>query len=292
MNLLWPVDKEAKAARLGRRARGMSREYAEGLRAHKQAIFADFQKLIPALEREFPACQIIVRPHPAESQHVYHQIALQCARVRVTNDGNVVPWLMAAKVLVHNGCTTGVEAYAVGVPAVSYRARINERYDDDYHRLPNLLSHECFNFDDLRVTLGRILSGDFRTSDSKRRRALIDHHLAAQDGPLACERIVDVLEKVVAAKAGEGRPRLRDRVNSWFWTTRRRLVKKPLRAMRPELAHNRRAYLQHTYPGISLEELQTRVSRFQQVLGDRGQLNVAPMGGQLYRISPGEGVSA
>ena len=35
------------AAFLGRAARGMSREYAEGLRDHKQAVFEDFQRIDP-----------------------------------------------------------------------------------------------------------------------------------------------------------------------------------------------------------------------------------------------------
>ena len=284
MNLFWPLDKEAKEHELGRRTKGMNREYAEGLSAHKRAIFEDFQKLIPALEQEFPDHNIIVRPHPAEGQEVYHRIASQGTRVRVTNDGNVVPWLMAAKALVHNGCTTGVEAYAVGVPAVSYRATINERYDHDYHRLPNLLSHECFSFQELRLTLGRILSGDLGTADASQRQTLIDQHLAARDGPLACELIVDVLEKVVDGEGGEGGSRLRDRVNSWFWATRRRLLKDGRTVARPELA-DKRAYSRHIYPTISLEQLQTRVSRSRQALGDRRELNVEPMGGQFYRIS-------
>jgi len=85
----------------------MSREYAEGLRDHKQAIFDKFQQLIPALEKEFPEYNIVVRPHPTENQEIYRNIAARCSRVRVTNEGNVVPWLMATQAVIHNGCPTG-----------------------------------------------------------------------------------------------------------------------------------------------------------------------------------------
>ena len=77
----------------------MSREYAEGLRDHKQAIFNAFKELIPTLDRAFPDRTIIVRPHPTENQQVYKDIANGCQRVKVTNEGNVVPWLMATDVL-------------------------------------------------------------------------------------------------------------------------------------------------------------------------------------------------
>ena len=158
----------------------MTREYAEGFREHKQAVFEDFQNLIPELERAFPEYTIVVRPHPTENQDIYHQIAARCRRVQVTNEGNVVPWLMAAKVLIHNGCTTGVEAYVMRVPAVSYRATVNDYYDDGFYHLPNRLSYQCFDFEELRVTLERIISGDLGAPGGEEREKLIDHYLVAR----------------------------------------------------------------------------------------------------------------
>ena len=93
----------------------MSRAFAEGLQQYKQAIFDDFKRLIPALEEAFPNHTIVVRPHPTENPKVYYDIASQCTRVQVTNEGNVIPWLSAAKALVHNGCTTGIEAFIMRV---------------------------------------------------------------------------------------------------------------------------------------------------------------------------------
>ena len=149
----------------------MTLEYAQGLWGHKQAVFEDFQRLIPALDKAFSDHTIIVRPHPTENQEVYQRIADQCERVRVTNEGNVVPWLMGAKALIHNGCTTGVEAYLMRVPAISYRATINKVYDDGFYRLPNMLSHQCFDFEELRVMLQRILAGELGAADGDQRSA-------------------------------------------------------------------------------------------------------------------------
>ena len=161
-NLFMPVKSPGEEPRFGKAARGMSREFAEGLRAHKQALLDDFKKLIPSIAKAFPDWTLVVRPHPTENHEVYSKIAETCGRVRVTNDGNVVPWLLAAKVLVHNGCTTGVEAYAMGVPAITYRKSVNEYYDNGFYRLPNLLSHQCFSFEELRSTVEKILAGELR----------------------------------------------------------------------------------------------------------------------------------
>jgi surface carbohydrate biosynthesis protein len=172
LNVFVPPDKPGEKPRYGRGAKGMTREYAEGLRDHKQAIFEKFQQLIPAAEKAFPKYNIIVRPHPTENQEIYRQIAARCERVVVTNEGNVVPWLMAAKALIHNGCTTGVEAYVMGVPAISYRASINENYDYGFYRLPNLLSHQCFDFEELSTTLGKILAGELGAAGGDERKTL------------------------------------------------------------------------------------------------------------------------
>jgi len=282
-NLFQPVIEPGEEAKFGQAARGMTREYAEGLRDHKQAVFADFLELIPALEKSFPEYNIVVRPHPTESQDIYHRIAAQCERVRVTNEGNVVPWLMATRALIHNGCTTSVEAYAMGVPAISYRATVNDYYDLGFYQLPNGLSHQCFDFEELQQTLKKILAGELGGADEDKKKALIEHHLAALDGPLACERIVDVLVKIADDLFKLPKPPLRDRLEGWFKANKRQ-VRQSYKSYLPGSPKSPE-FLRHRYPAITTNEVCTRLSRFQEVLGDDGQLNVNQIYAKLFRIS-------
>jgi hypothetical protein len=261
----------------------MPREYAEGLRDHKQAIFEHFQKMIPTLEDAFPDYTIIVRPHQVESQDIYLQIAKGCQRVQVTNKGNVVPWLMACKAVILNGCTTSVEAYAMGVAALSYRPTVNEYYDYGFYRLPNMLSHQCFDFEELKQTLKKTLAGELDSGDGDERQALINHHLAAQDGPLACERIIDVLETAADGLSKLPMPPLKDRLEGWFKVTKRRLRRRSkLRAADADrsLAHHNKKN-----PEISINEMRARTARFQEVLGDEEQLHVEQIYDKLFLIS-------
>jgi surface carbohydrate biosynthesis protein len=281
-NLFQPTKDLRGELKFGRAATGMSREYAEGLRDHKQAIFGDFRRLIPAIARAFPECAIVVRPHPTENPNTYHEIAARCERVRVTNQGNVVPWLIATKALIHNGCTTGVEAFVMGVPAITYRATANDYYDYGFYRLPNLLSHQCFNFEELRGTLQRILAGELGAADGDERQELLDRYLAAREGPLACERMVDVLERMMEGRTGSPRPSASDRVEGWLVSTIHNLIKRS-KARLPG-SHGRPEFQLHRYPALSLEEMRARVSRFQQVLGDSRKLQVEHICKQLFRI--------
>jgi surface carbohydrate biosynthesis protein len=281
MNLFKTTKNSGQKAKFGRAARGMSREYAEGLRDHKQAVFEDFKRLIPQLEDAFPKYTIIVRPHPTENHEVYRQIADRCQRVHVTNEGNVVPWLIATRSVIHNGCTTGVEAYVTGTPAISYRATINETYDNGFYRLPNLMSHQCFTFEELRDILQKILKGQIGSADGNERQRLIDHHLAGKTGPLACERMVEVLEKISEKVPGDRS--VSKRAQRWLLTRGLHLAKR-IKSGLPG-SHNRPEFQRHRFPGISCDELNAKLSKFQQLLGRNYKLKVEKITNVLFKIS-------
>jgi surface carbohydrate biosynthesis protein len=286
-NLFLPLKKPGEEPKFGRAARGMTREFAEGFRDHKLTIFEDFKGLIPSLERAFPDYTIVVRPHPTEKHEVYHEISARCERVRVTNEGNVIPWLMAARALIHNGCTTGVEAYVMRVPAISYRATVNDYYDYGFYQLPNRLSHQCFNFEQLRATLMKIFAGELGAADGNESKVLVDHHLAATNGPLACERIVEVIEKITADRSRLPEPTLKARVDGRLRATTRRLIKRSLSYL-PD-SPNRPEFQRHRYPGISLDEVRERVSRIKKALGDSEELEVDQISSEIFQISPQAG---
>jgi len=191
---------------------------------------------------------------------------------------------MAAKALIHNGCTTGVEAFVMGVPAISYRPTVNDYYDYGFYELPNRLSHQCFDFEGLRATLERIIAGELGATNGNERRSLIDHYLAARSGPLACERIVDVLEKITAGRSRLPEPNLKARIDGNLRATTRRLIKRFLSYL-PD-SHNRPEFHRHRYPGISLAEVRERVLRIKKALGDSTELEVDQISEEIFQIAP------
>ena len=284
MNLFQPVDNPGETAKFGRAAKGMSRDYAQGLSDHKQAVFNSFQHLIPKLDRAFPDLNIIIRPHPTESHDVYQDIAARCSRVQVTNEGNVVPWILATRMVLHNGCTTGVESFVMGVPAISYREAVDEIYDNGFYRLPNAVSHQCFNFEQLQDKIQQILFGQLGVADGDERSDLVKRYLSSQDGPLACEKMVDVLAIMAANRTGDGKPSMWNRVQ-------RRLIADGYhfyKRLKPKLpgSHNRPEFQKHRYPGITLEALKQKIERLQNILKDTTRLNVEQISNVLFRISP------
>ena len=190
---------------------------------------------------------------------------------------------MATKAVIHNGCTTGVEAYVTGTPAISYRSIINETYDSGFYHLPNQMSHQCFTFEQLRDLLQSVLKGEIGAADGDDRRRLIDEHLAGKTGPLACERMVDVLDEI-SAKMPTNRDSISKRTQRWLVTHGLHLAK----AIKSHLPgfHNRPEFQKHRFPGITPEKIAERIKRFQELIGTTHPLRVEPISDVMVCISP------
>ena len=283
LNLFMPVENPGETTRFGRGAVGMDRKFAEGLRDFKQAVFEDIKNVIPALENAFPDFSIIVRPHPTENPQIYRDIANTCQHVEVTNEGNVVPWIMAAKALVHNSCTTGIEACIMGVPAVSYMATRDEYYDLGYYKLPNRMSHQCFSFTELQETLGKIFAGELGPAKSEEQKRLLEYYLTAQNGRMACERIVDVLEEIVGDRAELPATPLQEQLVGRYRALRRRFIK--WRKSFQSGSKYQPEFQRHRYPGLTMDQLHERLARFQHVLGDKTEMKTEQLSDYIFRIS-------
>ena len=148
---------------------------------------------------------------------------------------------------------------------------------------PNLLSHQCFDFEELRLTLRKILAGELGAAGGAERKTLVNQYLEALEGPLACERIVDVCDKIVAGRFDLKKPALRRRLKGHGMATMRTLKRK-VKARLPR-SRNKPEFHRHRYPEVSPEEMLARVSRFQQVLGESIKLQVEQIFDQFFRIS-------
>jgi hypothetical protein len=168
------------------------------------------------------------------------------------------------------------------IPAVSFRAAVNEIYDNGFYRLPNALSHQCFTFEKLCATLREILKGNLGAPEGDGLRQMLQQHLAGQDGPLACERVVDVLDEIAADQFKSSTVGLSRRFESWLIAKGLRLLRR-IKSRLPG-SHNRPEFQRHRYPGIPVDELRHRLNRIQHVLNDRTPIAVEPMTATVYHL--------
>jgi hypothetical protein len=90
---------------------------------------ASIVSLINHISLEFPYKTIILRPHPSEDNSYYKNIFQDIDNVKVVYEGSVTPWILACSVLIHNGCTTSIEASLAKKPVINYNTNANTKYE-------------------------------------------------------------------------------------------------------------------------------------------------------------------
>lgn len=115
-------------------------------------ILTHFVKLVARLSTERPDLQFVLRPHPSENIDFYRAIFNGVKNVHVLHEGSVGAWLLACRALVHDGCTTAIEAHFAGTPIITYKPVVDPRYD---LLLPNLFGEKCFTAEDVLSALDK-----------------------------------------------------------------------------------------------------------------------------------------
>ena len=82
--------------------------------------------------------KVVVRPHPTESIEVWKKKTEKYSKnIKIIRSGNIIPWLMASKIIIHNGCTTAIEGFLLDKTIISFRPIKNPNIETD---LPNAIS--------------------------------------------------------------------------------------------------------------------------------------------------------
>ncbi|MDY0883192.1 surface carbohydrate biosynthesis protein [Dongia soli] len=105
--------------------------YVQSIISMEEANRAAIEALLKELPSRFPNHRIILRPHPSEALEVWKKIGAEHPQIEVIREGPAVVWIMAADLLIHTNCTTGVEALALDKPAICLMpsdSPANERY--------------------------------------------------------------------------------------------------------------------------------------------------------------------
>ena len=258
-----------------------------GFAAHRYGLFQHFQTMLRELAQAHPDHTIVVRPHPAENQDTWLQAAAGCPNVQVIHEGHVVPWLLAAEVLIHNGCTTGVEAYLLDKPVIAYQPLTSESFDIP---LPNTLSHQAFDLRLLHESVTAALEGGpcRDTGRATEQRTLAQQYFMALEGPFASERIVDVLEDLDNAPATCRRPPLGTYLAGKTTALQRRFkrqYKAFVRGDRNPIRYYRHKFHRHIFPEIGVSEVHSRITRFQSALNRFSGLHVRRLSKNIFEIS-------
>ena len=244
-------------------------------------MYHHFVKMTGHLGKAFPKHRIIIRPHPSESQERWRDDTKDLNNVEVIHEGNVISWIMASQVMIHNSCTTGVEAYVLDEPVICYCPITSETFDS---RLPNGISSKAFSPDELIVLINRVLKDSAKyvldEHENPQANSLIDEYIKSVHGPTACENIISTLKGIVERDLQlkhqmpvSANERLKRRLNVYVMSSKR--IVNRLR----KSASGGEDYLKQKFPGLVIEEIEQVIEAFKKATGRFQGVEARPYSG-------------
>lgn len=114
-------------------------------------------ELALVVSKKFPNTNFIYRPHPSENTEVYNDFFRDIQNVFVIKKGSVNNFIIASAGLVHDGCTTALEAGLAGKPVLNYK-KIRDDFDI---YLPNQTGVQTANITEAMDIIGSMIKGQF-----------------------------------------------------------------------------------------------------------------------------------
>jgi hypothetical protein len=234
-----------------------------GFAQHKKALFERFLALVPELARAVAPHSLLIRPHPSENAVAWGRAADGLANVKVIHRGPIVPWLMASDALVHNGCTSAIEAALLGRMAFAYQPLTS---DFDL-MLPNSVSISCSDPEQLIGACRAVFDKDFISCSGPTisQASILKHHIASLDGDLTVDRILDSFEshreKLVVARPVSASDRWK--------TLARHVARQAYRTIvtRLKTSKSSASYTRHKFPEMTVEQVTDKAKRLANLTG-------------------------
>ncbi|MEB3332986.1 MAG: surface carbohydrate biosynthesis protein [Synechococcaceae cyanobacterium] len=155
--------------------------------AGKQRLIADYRRLVLALTAAGQT--VVIRPHPSENVDSWLAFAAGRPRLHVVHEDSANAWMLAARAVIHTGCTTGVEAFLLQRPVIAYLPE-GQHEEEGF---ATQLSLTAASPEQVLERLEALSSGAPIGDDpaAAARRQLAHHHIANSERPGACERILE-----------------------------------------------------------------------------------------------------
>lgn len=165
-------------------------DYVRSIIEMEQANRKAMETLIRELPIRFPDYRLILRPHPSESLDIWRQAAAGNPAIEVIREGPAVIWIMAADLLIHTNCTTGVEALALDRPAICLMpsdSRANDRY------LSNQINPVVRSVEDALTLAATLLEPGAELPYTDAMRASFQRAMSYESVKLGAETILDTI---------------------------------------------------------------------------------------------------
>jgi len=145
---------------------------------------------------------IVLRPHPTENIEAWKIFLEDIPNVHVIQNDSITPWVNNAFAVMHNSCTTAIEATVSGKPVVTY---IPFHQEHSSREVANKLGHKTSTLKELSETVNNLFNGTKINGqeDQKKIPDIISKKIYFDKDELSAEKIVKIWESLDNKKLSE-----------------------------------------------------------------------------------------
>jgi surface carbohydrate biosynthesis protein len=239
------------------------------MQKHRSEVFKHFREDLPLFASLHPETQFVLRAHPGENEEIWQKAFAQNPNVKVVREGSSIPWLIAADALLHNNCTTAVEAAVIGLPPICYCPVVSLR---DESALPNPISHRAYDLEQLAEAMGMSVAGSLTLGDAQ--LDVLKQYVSSTSGPLASDRIMDHLDGITVPA-----PNPVSRGVAVSFGALRQLFKSSRRG------HITDRYMEKVFPPLHREDVEKRVNQIAATLQLTEKIHVRQIMQNVFELS-------
>lgn len=217
INSIWKDSKAVLA--IAARAGAFDPEDKESVRTFEALLEwerKNYEEMLPLVSwaiKNLPRHKIVLRPHPGEAPDYWHKVLAGAANTLVVPRSNPHPWIMASDLVVHTGCTTGLEAALLGKPS----ANVAPAKHPLFERLVNFANPKFEKWQDAAVAITAFLdhgNGPIVENRAAYERVLSEYFPGYSDGDSAkimAGKLIELLVKHGAQPSSTYKPKLRNK---------------------------------------------------------------------------------
>ena len=202
---------------------------------------------------------IVLRPHPIENIEAWKIYLDGIPNVHVIREGSISPWVKNAFAVMHNGCTTALEATVSGKPLVTY---IPFETSFDNHP-PNNLGHRAKSPEELSNILKSIFIDTKSEGQNKNRNEIskiINKKFFLDKNELAAEKIIKLWENLIDHNHSSYSNWIRFR-----WLLRKNKIRKLIGIARRKLLGTFKE--NNKFPPFKQDDIFNRIDKLQNIIG-------------------------
>ena len=150
----WEISKLYKSLGFDKRDPEIIYKYLNQ-RGEQYLVFSECIRALEYLAYKFKDLNFIVRPHPRETLESWKVYLEEYKNIHIIKEGSITDWIKDADAVIHNGCTSALEATVSNIPVITFQPIKNLKTETQYF---NGLGYIVNNKEEIELAINRAIN--------------------------------------------------------------------------------------------------------------------------------------